>query len=113
MRDHDPHAAIDWLLSLQEGKVWEELKDNREGEQRGKRRAGGHFLQDTRGGMKLTCSKRSKSEGGCRLIDLKGRRARPLCKHFTFLFLVHTRAIRDAAYEKFQRHFASLGYDRL
>ena len=28
------------------------------------------------------------------------------------LFMVHTRAIRDAAYSKFQRHFAANGFSQ-
>eukprot|EP00960_Hanusia_phi_P031252 749183-Hanusia_phi.AAC.1 len=114
VRDHDPYAAIDWLLALQEGKVWEELEESRGGEQKGKRGACGHFLQEGRGAGRAATfpdSKRLK-EGGSRLIDVRGRRPACLNRHFTFLFLVHTRAIRDAAYEKFQRHFVSLGYER-
>jgi hypothetical protein len=75
-------------------------RSERAGGEEGIRRssAGGHLRGGGGGG--------GQGGGG------QGGGAGPLSAANLLLFMVHTRAIRDAAYDKFRRHFSALGFDR-
>ena len=120
----DPNAAAEWLLGLRQGRVWQAATTadsdgplgagaeahwlghvaHAHGDMAGfappdgaARRPGHWVCTESVGGGSGGLAKPSDRQG-------EGR------DDVLFLFLVHTKAIRDAAFAKFRRHFTAQGH---